>query len=290
MELTEATSLAGAFVTQLIFKMHSLPLFARSRRGTQWAERQGSSLAPAAALEEERERLQRFAVRERIDKAKGRSVHLTVSALTLDREKGRCPALADNRCSIYDARPYACRTVPMHYTKPESVLGGYLERFVNSPGYACDVSAKAPVVFDGRSITDAGTQAARADALALVQSEMPWKMAIAALMDDKRTATTADLPTVDEVLRHSDAGYATLAPMLAAWRVAQDMGVLSPDAFKGVCRKQIALIRAELDRGPDLDAASRLAGLLSDYERAVSGALGMRAAGLPFVPVRTPPG
>jgi hypothetical protein len=153
------------------------------------------------------------------------------------------------------------------------------------------VWATAPVVFDGRSITDAATQAARADALALVQSEMPWKLAIAALMDDKRTATAADLPTFDEVLRHSDAGYATLAPMLAAWRVARDIGVLSSDAFKGACRKQIALIRAELDRGPDLDAASRLVGLLSDYEREVSGALGLPAfPGKPLVPGRTPPG
>jgi Fe-S-cluster containining protein len=273
MELTEATSLADAFITQIFFKMHSLPLYPQSRRAAQWSLRQRSSLPPAEALEEERNQLNNFAVCEKIDKSKGRSLHLTISALTIDREKGTCPALVDNLCSIYQSRPYSCRTVPMHYSRPASVLGGYLESFASSPQYRCDVSAGAPVVFDGRQITDASAEAARTEALALVRSEMRWKTAVAALMDDRRMALAAGLPTFDEVLRHSDAGNATLAPMLAAWRVARDIGVMSPETFRSVCQNQMALIKAELDRGPALDVASRLFGLLSDYEREVTGAL-----------------
>ncbi|HWE45712.1 MAG TPA: YkgJ family cysteine cluster protein [Caulobacteraceae bacterium] len=279
MELGEATSLASAFVTQLLFKVHSLPLYGRSRRTAQWSALQRSRLPPAEALDEEREHLRNFAARERIDKSKGRSLHLTITALTIDREQGRCPALADRQCSIYPSRPYSCRTVPMHYSRPASVLGGYLESFVGTPEYKCDVSPGAPVVFDGRSIADASVAEARSEALAMVRSEMRWKTAVAALMDDGRDALAAGLPTFDEVLRQSDAGYATVAPMLAAWRIGRDIGVLSPAAFRSVCRDQAALIKAELDRGPGLDAAANLVGLLFDYEQEGVGVPGAPAAG-----------
>ncbi len=273
MELTEATALAGVFITQLLFKMHSLPLYPHSKRAAQWSEGRTSSLPRVEALEEERTHLNKFTAREKIDKSKGRSLHLTISALTLDREKGKCPALADKRCSIYPSRPSSCRTVPMHYSRPASVLGGYLDSFVSSPGYECDVSADAPVVFDGRAITDTSVEAARREALELVRSEMGWKTAIAALMDDNHAALAAGLPTFDDVLSHSDAGHAAVTPMLVAWRVARDAGLISRETFKSVCQNQIALIKAELDCGPDLDVASRLVDLLSDYEREVAGAV-----------------
>jgi hypothetical protein len=161
----------------------------------------------------------------------------------------------------------------MHYSRPVSVLGGYLERFVSTPDYACDVSAAAPVVLDGRAITDVSTQGARTEALDLARADMGWKTAIAALMDDKRAALAADLPTFDEVLRQSDAGYATLAPMLAAWRVARDVGAMSRDAFRGACQSQITLIKAELARGPALDMASELFALQAGYEREAAATL-----------------
>jgi Fe-S-cluster containining protein len=272
-ELGEATALADVFVTQLLFKVHSLPLYPRSRRAAQWAELQRSRLPAEQALEEERDLLRRIAVRERIDKAKGRSLHLAISALTLDREAGKCPALVERRCSIYASRPQACRTVPLHYSRPASVLGGYLDRFVATPGFECNVSPDAPVVLNGCAIVDASALQARDDALSSVDAERPWKAAIAAVMDDARSAAAADLPTFDDVLRQSDAGYATLAPMLAAWRIGRDLGVLSRDMFADACRRQAALIRAELDRGPDLEAAGRLMGLLADCEREARGVL-----------------
>lgn len=284
MELNEATDLADVFVTRVLFKVHSLPLNAHSRRAGHRSERLRSRLPPAEALMEERRQISQLAVRETIDKAKGRSLHLTISALTVDREKGRCPALLGTMCSIYAARPYACRTVPLHYSRPASVLAGYLDSFVHTPGYACDVSANAPIILEGRAVVAPSVEAARAEAMALAQSERGWKTALAARMDDPAAAARAGLPTFDAVVRHTDAGYATVAPMLVAWRVAKDLGVLTNARFKAVCQSQIALIKAELDRGPTPEAASDLLGLLSEYERETTAALTLATS-----PGRTPP-
>lgn len=266
MALSEAAALAGVFITSMLFRVYSLPLAKSSKGAARWSEAQGSTLPVGAALDEERAWLSHFSVRDTIDRARGRSLHLTISALTVDREKGRCPALSDNLCGIYETRPLTCRTVPMHYSRPPSVLASYLDRFASKPGYACNTSADAPMVFDGRGVTDASALRTRHEALDLAASERGWKTAIVSLMDDPGVALAAGVPTHNAVIRNSDAGSATAVSMLVALRVARNAGLLAPGEFDEACRKQVALLKSELARGAGLDATASMAVMLSDYE------------------------
>jgi hypothetical protein len=277
MELSEATALADKFITSLYLRVWSLPLTKGSKRADQPARQEHQ------VLEEHRRQLGHFSVREKIDRSRGRSLHFTISARTVDREPGRCPALIDKRCGIYERRPLSCRAVPLHFSQPDPLLAHALDAFVRLPGHLCDTSAEAPVVFDGVRVTDAAMQQAREDALRLVKSDLPWKKAILALMDNPAAASAAGLPTYDEVLRHSDSGYASSVSMLAAWRVAKNIGLIEPVAFEQICEKQIALLKLEIARVANLKLAAQLVEMLSGYESAY-------AAARPRLPLLSPGG
>jgi hypothetical protein len=266
MELSEATALADKFITSLYFRVWPLPLSTQSKRANQRRSRQGNELSEKETLEEHRRQLAHFSVRDKIDRSGGRSLHLTISARTIDREKGRCPALVDKRCGIYEVRPQSCRAVPLHFAQPVALLGPALDSFVRLPGHLCDTSADAPVVFDGKRVLDASMRQARDDALKLAKSDRDWKRAILALMDNPTTALAAGLPTYQEVVRHSDSRLAAAVPMLVAWRVAKDIGLIAPRSFEEICEKQIDLLKSEIARVADLQLAAHLAGTLSDYE------------------------
>ncbi len=268
MELSEATALADKFITTLYLRIWTLPLAAGSKRANPATQGPGNELTEQEALDHHRRQLAHFSIRDKIDRPRGRSLHLTMSARTVDREKGRCPALVDKRCGIYERRPLSCRAVPLHFSQPDALLARSLDAFVRLPGHLCDTSVDAPVVFDGERVTDASMRQARDDALELVNSEQRWKKAILSLMDDPRTASAAGLPTYEAVVRHSDSGFASSVPMLAAWRVAKDAGIIAPSAFEELCEKQIALLKLEIARVANLELAAHLVGALSDYEAA----------------------
>ncbi|MGQ0532358.1 MAG: YkgJ family cysteine cluster protein [Caulobacteraceae bacterium] len=268
MELSEATALADKFITSLYIRIWTLPLSKGSKRANQGAQGQGSALTDEEALEENRRHLGYFSVRDKIDRSNGRSLHLTMSALTIDRKEGRCPALIDKRCGIYESRPLSCRTVPLHFSKSLSLLAPTLDSFVRMPGHLCDTSTDAPVVFDGERVTDPSIQQAREDALKLAESDRSWKNEILALMDDPNAAQAAGLPTYEAVVRNSDAGLGASVSMLVAWRVARNVGIISPRLYEEICEKQASLLKSELERVAKLDLAARLVGMLSEYESA----------------------
>jgi len=269
MELSEAAALADKFVTSLFLKVWSLPLTRRSR-GTD-ASGRGSIRTDEEVLEEHRRHIGRFSVRDRIDRANARSLHLTISVRTIDREKGRCPALIDKRCGIYETRPLSCRAVPLHFSQPDSQLARSLDAFVRLPGHLCDTSPDAAVVLDGDRVTDPSMRQARDAALEMAKADRAWKNAILSLMDDPTAAKAAGLPTYHEVVRNSDAGFASAVSMLAAWRVARDRGIISASSFEEICKKQISLLKTEIERAANLELAGRLAAMLSEYERAYAG-------------------
>jgi Fe-S-cluster containining protein len=271
MELSEATTLAGSFITRVMFKVHSLPLHETGRRAALWRDTHPSDLAMREALAETREHLARFSVRDEIDKSKGRSLHLTISAIAVDLEPGRCPALRGNLCGIYDARPLTCRTLPMHYSRPASSLSGYLSEFVARPGYACNVDPSAPAVLRDHAILDEGVREARSAAYDIQVADDFWKREIVAAMANADSAAACGLPSHELVQRNSDRGIASAVSMLAAWRLAKRGGILSDAAFESVCRDQARLIAAALSGPLGQPVFSDLQAMLLEYEIENSG-------------------
>lgn len=253
MELSEATRLADVFITRLMFKLHSLPLDARSARAALWAKREGSSLPVRKALAEARDHMRRLAVFEETDPANERARYLTLSALAVHAGQG-CPVLAEAACGIYARRPACCRTVPFHYSRAPSTLAAYLDAFTRTPGYACDTSNAAPVVVDP-------AEKARAEGLALAAADRPWAQAIMMLVRSDRAAQVG-LPDYDAIVRNAATG-ATTVPMLAAWEVGRRAGFISSAQFEAVCRGQAALLRAEAADHPREDLFRHM---LADFE------------------------
>jgi len=265
MELGEAAALADTFITSLIFKVHSLPLSERSARAAQWWRKEGSRIPLRAALEEKRRHLSCFSSRKKTDKPRDRCLHLTISAMTNDHGQGRCPALQDAVCGIYERRPLTCRTVPLHYSRPMSVLGRYIDTFTGSAGYECDTSANAPAILEGRSILDPLIRQARDDAISMAKTDKAWKDRMLLMMDDPAMAAAAGLPTYNAVLENSHNGYATTLPMIVAWRIARNEGLMPPEVFEDVCRKQAALIKAHMETLSET-AGADLRDMLPAYE------------------------
>jgi len=266
MELSEATALADRFITSVIFKVHSLPINERSENAATWWRNQGSRIPLRPALEEQRRHLSTFASRRRSERRSDRQIFLTISAVVEDDGRGHCPALVGNLCGIYDMRPLTCRTVPMHYSRPPSVLRDYLDRFASTPGYGCDITQTAPAILDGNRIVDPAIGQLRDEAVRIAKGERAWKEHILLLMDDVEQARAAQLPTYDAVLAQSDNGYATSLPMIVAWRVARKQGLLSADMFEELCRKQASLIKVDMAREREGPAATGRLETLALYE------------------------
>jgi len=266
MELSEATRLADRFITSLLFRVHSLPASERSSWAAQWWRDRHSRIPLRPALDEAQRHLGHFTSRRRVDKGRDRQVLLEISAIVHDGGAGRCPALHDNLCSIYDRRPLSCRTVPMHYSRAPSMLQADLAQFTGTPGYECDTGPSAPVIVDGNKVVDAGLSDHRDQAIALAKADRGWKHALVELMEDEARAAAMGLPSHDAVLSASDSGYATTLPMIVAWRVALGAGLLTEDQFKEICARQAGLIKALTGR----ESSKELLDLLALYETEVS--------------------
>lgn len=271
MELGEAAGLADRFILSVLFKVHSLPLDDRSDYAARWWQEQGSRIPLRPALEEQRRHLSQFASRRQNDKACGRQALLTISAIVQDEGQGACPALREGLCGIYETRPLTCRTVPLHYSRAPSTLRAYLDGFAATPGYRCDTGQEAPVVLDGSRIIAAPVEQVRLEAVERAKQDRVWKDHLLAVMDDEPQARLAQLPTYAEVLANTDAGYATLLPMVVAWRVAERHGLMPRDRLEALCRSQVAMIKDGIASNPAPDRLRELVDLLAVYQFELSG-------------------
>lgn len=81
-----------------------------------------------------------------------RTVAVRITALAYIPPSLPCPALAeDGRCSIHDAKPARCRTMPFFPYVEEAEQAAQL---VPRKGWDCDVSQAAPIVFRDRNVID----------------------------------------------------------------------------------------------------------------------------------------
>jgi len=270
MELGEATLLADKFITSILFKVHSLPIGDRSEWAGEWWRNRESRIPLRPALDEGQRHLGQFASRRRTDKRRDRQVFLDISAIVDDGGQGRCPALAGYLCSIYETRPLTCRTVPMHYSRAPSTLQSYLDKFAGTPGYKCDTTSSAPIILDGNRVIDPELRGNREKAIAQAKADRRWKEHLVNVMDDDDGAAAAGLPTYDAVLLNSDNGYATLVPMLIAWRIASKESLLSREELRDVCQKQAILIKSRIAGNAAGQTSEGLLDSLAGYELELS--------------------
>jgi Fe-S-cluster containining protein len=258
-ELSEAAALADVFVFRLMFRLYALPAAL------------GDSADAGEAYYQKKRLLGAYAARKyprRMRGGDGKAVdyvqYLTISALTLDTSPGACSALGGTRCRIYDRRPAACRTMPLHYSRVEASAASDLKAFVETPGHGCETGDAAAIIIDSGRIVDVATQRARADALALAARDRPWRQAIVRRMN-AAGAERSLLPSLREIEANAHFG-ATTVSMRAAWRIAAEAGLIGA----GECTALVAAQRAAIDRALAApvcgrDARETLAGMRAEY-------------------------
>jgi Fe-S-cluster containining protein len=253
-ELSEAAALADVFVFRLMFRLYRLP----------WG------LGGSEAFFQKKRLLSAYAARKRPVRTRiaGRAVeeteYLVISALTLDTGAGACSALEGERCGIYARRPFACRTVPFHYTGVEAMAEADLAAFVATPGYRCDVSERAPVAIEDGRIADPDMRQTREAALAMAERDGAWKQAIVRRMKAGQ-AGGLPLPTLSQVEAAAPRGALTTS-MRAAWQVAADTGLIGADVCKALIGAQLGAIERELALGRAApDALETLREMRAEY-------------------------
>ena len=238
LELSEAAALADVFVFRLMFRLYELPRSYVAARG---------GAGSAEEFYESKRLLDTFAARKSTKKygQGGKAIeyvqYLTVSALTLDAGAGACGALAAGRCTIYERRPLACRTLPFHYSRAEAAAEANLDAFVASPGYRCDTTAAAPVVLEAGQILETEWRDARAEALERAGQDRRWRELILRAM--KTNAFGPSLPSLRDIEASAAFGAMTTS-MRVAWQIAAEAGLIT----KEQCAALVAAQAEAIDR------------------------------------------
>ena len=267
LELGEAAGLADQFVFRLLFRLYRWP------RNVADYQPAGVPREQANAQFYETKRLlgafaaHSYSAKDRHgDKVTEQLCFLTVSALTLDSGNGACTALSEGRCSIYERRPLACRSVPLHYSRGEAFAQQDLAAFLATPGYACDSGPLAPLLLQDGKIADPAVLAARSAALEQAEADRRWKGAIVKAMK----AGDPNLPSLREIEANAGRGAMTTS-MRAGWQVAYTAGLIDAAALRALIEAQAAAIERQLAQ-PALAAPARQT--LTEMRREYAQALG----------------
>ena len=264
LELGEAVALADVFVLRLLMRIYSLPRSLNDYAsalppGQASAEfYQSKRLLGAYAAASWNARVQRHG------KVVDYVQYLSLSVLPLDLDGPSCPALTDNKCSIYERRPLSCRSVPLHYSRPEAAAVRDLDAFVVSPGYRCEVSADAPLVIAEGRIVDPATAAAWLAASDQAQRDRNWKVALVKAMK----AGQHGLPT-PRMVEQQAANGALSGSMFGAWSVAVGAGLIAASDLQHLLQSQCGLIERTIQRGAAPDASATLAEMQREYRAAL---------------------
>lgn len=251
-ELGEAAALADQFVFRLLFRLYRWP------RNVADYTHAGVPRAQAnAEFFETKRLLGAFAAHTYNAKLRSNGkvseqlCYLTVSALTLDSGTSACSALNEARCSIYERRPLACRSVPLHYSRGPAFAQQELDAFLATPGYACASGPAAPLLLADGRIADPALLAARSAALAQAAADQPWKTAIVKAMK----AGDPNLPSLRDVEANAQRGAMTTS-MRAGWQIACAAGLLDGSELRALIGAQMAVIERQLAQ-PVLAPAAR---------------------------------
>ena len=266
LELGEAAGLADQFVFRLLFRLYRWP------RSVADYQRSGVPREQAnAEFFETKRLLGAFAAHSYSAKVRQSGKvseplnFLTISALTLDSGSGACSALNDARCSIYERRPLACRSVPLHYSRGVTFAQQDLDAFVIRPGYGCDSGPLAPLLLAEGKIADPAVLAAREAALEQAEADRPWKAAIIKAMK----AGDTNLPSLREIEANAGRGAMTTS-MRAGLQIACTAGLIDAAELRSLVEAQAAAIERQLAQ-PALAAPARqtLIEMRSEYAQAL---------------------
>lgn len=266
LELGECAAYAGTFVLRLMMRIYSLPRsvadhvseLPREQALAEYFESKRLLGAFSAASWPAKVR--------RGDRVVEYVQYLSLSVLPLDLGLGTCSALSGPDCTIYEARPLSCRSVPLHYSRPAAAAARDLDAFTATPGFHCATGADAALVISDGEIVDAPMHVARSDALAQATRDTKLKAALVKAMK----AGQHGLPSPREVEAQAAQGALT-ASMQGAWKAAEAAGLSEPGAARDLIAAQDSLIARELGR-PGLAAlvVADLSALHREYAAALA--------------------
>ncbi len=239
--LSEAAPLSDRFIFRLMFRLYRFPKNASDR---------GPNSASKKTFLEQKQQVAQFAARKNsaITKSNGKSVdcdqYLVLSALPLDTSPGRCAALHDGACGIYERRPLSCQTVPAHYSRAEALAERDFDAFTGRPSYQCDTSPSAEILLEDGRIVNRDIVEARARAVALALSEQAWNSAILRRMTPN-SDEQASLPSFKEIEANASRGAMTTS-MRVAWQIARDSSLLDTTDYLKTLLDQLRLIEKEI--------------------------------------------
>lgn len=260
-ELSEAAALSDVFVFRLMFRVYRFPReFDPERCETAQEFYARKRLLNAHATRVSRKKLMRG----------GRAIdhldYLMMSALSVDTTPGSCAALRSSNCGIYERRPLACRTVPFHYARSDASAEHDLDLFLATPGYHCNDGESAPVVIENGTIVDPSARAARTEAIAIVERDVPWKRAILRAM---KISTDGSLPRPEDVEANASFGAMTTS-MRVAWQIASEAGLMRPEECTALLQTQLATIEREINSDRAMgDERQTLGEMKAEYRRAL---------------------
>ncbi|HSQ64276.1 MAG TPA: YkgJ family cysteine cluster protein [Polyangiaceae bacterium] len=203
-------------------------------------------------------------------------VAVTVRPWTYPAREGDrfCPALGADRkqCTIYERRPYTCRTIPARYDVPDALLvpafRGFVDRgLASTDRYECDVSPSAPAILRGETDEDASL----VDASYLEARKAGRDAAMADKPLAARILSSPLLPPLRELFPQLRRAGLLAVSFHGALASAHDLGLVDDAGVRAFCSAQIALIEREIaaaverKRKEDRDTTGRFRTLLAAY-------------------------
>lgn len=154
-----------------------------------------------------------------------------------------CPALVGKRCSVHERRPATCRTVPVRYDVPDSLLVRAFHATVTrgkaAPDpYECDTSSAAPVFIEGGKLKDEAyaKDRARGQEAAMAEKDLAAKV-----------LTSPYLPPLQEVVDRLRKAGPFSTSFHAVVMHAHELGKLDKAKTLTFARAQRKLLAREVD-------------------------------------------
>ncbi|MDQ6828799.1 MAG: YkgJ family cysteine cluster protein [Gemmatimonadota bacterium] len=167
--------------------------------------------------------------------------------------QARCPALGeDGLCGVYERRPAMCRTVPLGWTVPDALAAAYLGAFTKRPGYKCDTSPNAPVMFRDGELVSLEYRAERDRAAALSGAEAHR---LAVLLVRGGSEGWPLIPTLPEILEQTSTRL--LLPLSVSFMPMVAAGIATETSIVRAAGQQLELMRSEREK--NAGARDRLA-------------------------------